>query len=124
MATVGCGEQTLLRWIDMYLEKGLSGLVKPISHQSPQRLNEEQKQQLKKMLLEQKPTDYGLVDRYIWTGKIIVEVIKAKWDVELKDSRIYEILSELGLSHQKSHRDYENADQKVQKEFVDTVKKN
>lgn len=122
METVGCGEQTLIRWLDIYLAKGLLGLVESITHQKPQKLNGEQKQQLKTMLLEEKPADYG-IERYIWTGKIIVDVIKARWNVELKDSRVYQILAELGLSHQKAHRDYENADPVAQKEFVATVKK-
>jgi transposase len=61
--------------------------------------------------------------RYIWTGKIISQVIQQKWGVELKSSRIYEILDELNLSHQKAHRDYANADSVLQKQFVDTLKK-
>jgi transposase len=75
------------------------------------------------MLLEKKPTEYS-IDRQIWTGKIIIEVIRARWGIEIKDSRIYDILKEIGLSHQKAHRDYENSDVQVQKEFVDTIKKN
>lgn len=122
MQIVGCAEKTLTIWIDIYLEKGLAGLVEPIKHNKPQKLSVEQKQQLKTMLLEQKPTDYG-IERQIWTGKIIVEVIAKIWNVELKDSRIYQILDEMGLSHQKAHRDYENADSEVQKEFVSTIKK-
>ncbi len=123
MEIVGCVEQTLISWIDIYLEKGLAGLVAPIRHQKPQKLNPEQKEQLKTMLLKQKPIDYG-IDRYIWTGKIIEEVIKTRWNLELKDSRIYQILDSLGLSHQKAHRDYENANPEAQKEFVSTIKKN
>lgn len=74
------------------------------------------------MLLSQKPTDYG-IDRYIWTGEIIITVLKQRWGVELKDSRIYEILDSLNLSHQKAHRDYANADQELQLQFVETIKK-
>lgn len=44
--------------------------------------------------------------------------------VELKDSRIYEILDELNLSHQKAHRDYANADEEQQNIFVLNLKKN
>lgn len=123
MEIVGCVEQTLTTWIDIYLEQGLTGLTVAIRHQKPQKLNAEQKQQLKVMLLEQNPTDYG-IDRYIWTGKIIADVINSKWNVELKDSRIYQILDEMCVSHQKAHRDYENADPEAQKEFVSEVKKN
>ena len=63
------------------------------------------------MLLENKPTDYE-IDGQIWTGKIIVEVLQNRWGVELKDSRIYDILKEMGLSHPKA-----------QAEFVATIKK-
>ncbi len=78
---------------------------------------------MKVMLIEQEQTTYG-IDRQIWTGKIIKEVIQQKWEVELKDSRIYDFLKKLGLSHQKAYRDYENADSEQQQKFVATIKKN
>lgn len=117
-----CTDKTLATWIDKYLEGGFKKLTSPITHQVKQRLNPEQKQELFKMLLSEKPSDYG-IDRNIWTAKIIAQVILEKWDVSLKDSRIYSILDELNLSHQKSHRDYDNADPNLQKEFVEKIKK-
>jgi transposase len=75
------------------------------------------------MLLEQKPIDYG-IDRYIWTGKIISQVIHSRWGVTLRNSRIYEIIEQLNLSHQKAHRDYANADERLQQQFVEILKKN
>ena len=51
------------------------------------------------------------------------EVIEQRFEVRLKDSRIYELLDELGLSYQRAHRDYANADLQAQKEWVETVKK-
>ena len=42
------------------------------------------------MLLSDKPIDYG-IDRNIWTGKIISNVIELRWGVKLKTTRIYEI---------------------------------
>lgn len=119
---LGCTYKTLTQWIDKFLEGGLKQLTEPITHEVPSRLNLEQKQELKKMLLEQKPKDYG-IDRHIWTGKIICTVIHKRWGVSLKDSRIYEILAELNLSHQKAHRDYANADPQKQTQFVETLKK-
>jgi transposase len=120
---VGCADLTLAEWMKKYLEKGLAGLVEPIKHQVKSRLDAEQQQEVKRMLLNERPTKYG-IDREIWTGNIIAFVIKQKWEVELKTSRIYEILSELNLSHQKAHRDYANASPEKQKEFVETLKKN
>lgn len=120
---LGCRDETLARWIEKYLDTGLAGLVTPISHQVKTRLSPEQQQQLKRMILTERPSKYG-IDRQIWTGKIIAAVILEQWGVELKTSRIYEILDELNLSHQKAHRDYENASPEKQKEFVKILKKN
>ena len=120
---LGCTDLTIARWIVRYLETGLEGLVEPIKHQVKERLTPQQSQSLKEMVLNQRPTKYG-IDREIWTGKIIAFVIQQKWGIELKTSRIYEILDRLNLSHQKAHRDDENADPVKQKKFVKLLKKN
>lgn len=119
---LGCRYDTLTSWIDKYLDGGLNGLVSPIRHQKPSRLSQDQQQQLKAMVLTQRPTDYGY-ERQMWTGAILSAVIEQRFGVPLKDSRIYELLSELGLSYQRAHRDYANADPAAQKEWVEAVKK-
>lgn len=119
---VGCRYDTLTRWMNKYLDGGLQGLVQPIRHQKPSRLSPEQQQQLKDMVLTQRPTDYG-IDRNMWTGAILSVVIEQRFEVPLKDSRIYELLCELGLSYQRAHRDYANANPQAQQEWVATVKK-
>lgn len=117
-----CTYKTLTSWIDKYLEGGLKKLTEPIKHQVPQRLSLVQKQQFKQILLQQTPQDYG-IDRNLWTAKIMIQVIEQKWNVHLKDSRIYEIIGELNLSYQKGHRDYANADKNKQKQFIELLKK-
>ena len=119
---VHCTYKTLTSWIDKYLEGGLEKLTEPIKHRAPQRLTPTQKQELKQMLLEQTPQDYS-IDRNLWTAKIMIQVIDQKWNVQLKNSRIYEIIGELNLSYQKGHRDYANADKGQQKQFVEVLKK-
>ncbi len=119
---VNCTYKTLTSWIDKYLEGGLEKLTEPIKHQAPQRLNPAQKQQFKQMLLQQTPNDYG-IDRNLWTAKIMIQIIEQKWKVKLKSSRIYEIIQELNLSYQRSHRDYANAEKMKQKQFVELLKK-
>jgi transposase len=122
MEKLGCSRQSLISWIDCYCQGGLEALVAPTTVTRKQRLSPSQKAALKQMLLEQKPSDYG-IERQIWTGKTICEVIQQRWQVELKDSRIYDILKEIGLSYQKAHRDYENGDPVAQQQFVETLKK-
>ena len=119
---VGCSYDTLTSWLRKYLQGGLKALASPIEHQKLSRLTSEQQQQLKAIILTQLPTDYG-IERQMWTGAIISKVIAQRFKVQLKDSRIYELLHELGLSYQRAHRDYANANPKAQKEWVDTVKK-
>jgi transposase len=119
---LGCTDLTLANWIQKYVDGGLDGLVEPIKHNVTSRLNDDQRQELRRMILNERPTKYG-INREIWTGDIISEVIKKLWDVDLKTSRIYDILAELRLSHQKTHRDYANASPEEQKEFVETLKK-
>lgn len=119
---VGCTYDTLSSWLDKYLQGGLSHLVSPIKHQKPGRLSDEQQQQLKVMVLTQRPTDYD-IERQMWTGAVLSQVIAQQFNVQLKDSRIYELLDELGLSYQRAHRDYANADPIAQKDWVETVKK-
>jgi len=119
---IGCRYDTLTSWLDKYLDSGLNGIVNPIRHLKPSRLTPEQQQQLKEMVLRQRPTNYGY-ERNLWTGAILSEVIAQRFEVQLKDSRIYELLSELGLSYQRAHRDYANANPKAQKEWVAAVKK-
>ena len=61
-----CHYQTLSTWIDKFLEGGLKNLVETIIHQISSRLNIEQKQELKIMILEELPRDY-VVDRNKWS---------------------------------------------------------
>jgi transposase len=110
-------------WTKKYVNLGLSGFIKPKEQINSQRLSTQQKKELESIIANKSPNDYGF-ERYIWTGEIICELVKQEFGVELKDSRIYEILKELGLSHQKAHRDYDNADKDKQIEFQDNLKKN
>ncbi len=121
--SLGCSYNALTKWMDVVLLDGLKQLVAPIKHpNTPQCLSPEQKQELKRMILEQSPRDYG-VSRNLWTAVVIIEIIQSRWAVSLKSSRIYEILHEVGLSYQRAHRDYQPADKAAQIAFVEQVKK-
>lgn len=120
---LGINSSTGHRYLNLYLESGLEILTKKKTKTTSQRLSIQDKQKLREILLTKTPQDYGF-DRYIWTGQILEQLIKQEFNVELKDSRIYEILAELRLSHQKAHRDYDNSDPEKQLEFQENLKKN
>jgi transposase len=56
MIEVRCARQTLVTWIDMYCAGGLESLTQATVSNKPERLSDEQKVELKRMLLENKPT--------------------------------------------------------------------
>ena len=64
---LNCHSQTLSTWIDKFLEGGLKNLVETIIHQISSRLNIEQKQELKTMILKELPRDYGVdINKWSW----------------------------------------------------------
>jgi len=79
---VGCRYDTLTNWLDKYLNGGLSEL----KSDSASKAEFEQQQQLKAMVMTQRPIDYG-IERQMWTGALS-EVIAQRFEVQLKDSRI------------------------------------
>jgi transposase len=109
-------------WIEAFLSGGLEKLCQPIKRKIKNRISDIQKQELRNIILTQIPKDYG-IDRNLWTAEVIIELIKTKWNVDYKDSRIYEILDDLGLSHQKAHRDYANSDPQLRKQRRDVMEK-
>jgi transposase len=119
---LGCSKTSLANWLDCYLSKGLKGLVEAIRHQKPERLSLEQKQHLQAWLLDKQPADFGL-DGYIWTAKLIAALVKQEFGVTYQPSSIYKLLDRMGLSHQRAHRDYGNADKQEQEQFISLLKK-
>lgn len=109
-------------WIEAFLSGGLVQLCKPATRVITNRMSDEQKTELAQIILTQTPKDHGL-DRNLWTAEVIIEMIKTKWDIDYKDSRIYEILDDLGLSHQKALRDYANSDPILRQQRRDAMEK-
>jgi len=114
--------QTLRKWLGVFLKGGFNKLLAPIKRQRPEKLSDFRKKILKFILLHKSPSKYGF-DTYIWTLKVVQQLLEEKWDVKLQPTRIYEILQGLNMSHQRVHRDYLNASKSKQKEFVDDLKK-
>ena len=121
---IGVQILTLSQWLKLFVEGGLEGICQPIRHPGkPRSLDGSQMAELRRTVLEDSPQKWGF-DRNIWTGQLLSEMLLRRWGVGLKDSRIYELLKELGITHQRAHRDYANADPQKQKAFVEDFKKN
>lgn len=117
---LNCDIQTLRTWIDLYLGGGFKRLLEPkvSGKKGKGRLSSKRLKLLKYIILNKLPSDYGF-DGYVWTLDIISKLLKNKWSIELKKSRLGTIMDkELNLSYQKFHRDYINADKGKQQAFV------
>jgi transposase len=102
--------------------KALHNLCQPITRKPTKFLTSEQEQALKAVIISKKPEEVGLAG-YIWTGVIIAQYIKREFKVIYQPTSVYDVLARLGLSHQRAHQDYANADKQEQAVFVSKVKK-
>lgn len=120
---LNCDIKSLRNWVDAYLSGGFKQLLAPkvSGKRDKGKLNKDQLRVLKYIVLEKTPLDYGM-DFYRWTLDAIKNLIATKWQIELKKSQIQVILKQkLGLSYQKFHRDYANADINKQKAFAKDI---
>lgn len=113
----GVRRKTLEGWLDSYLHGGFDALLAPQKRPRPQALTPQRRKVLRHILLHKAPADYG-IDSCQWTAPHVMELLRSKWDVALRPTRLYEIFDELGLSHQKAHRDYGPARPGQRAEFV------
>lgn len=120
---LGCSVNTLNGWVDKYLSGGFAELLKPkkSGKEGKGQLEGRYLEVFKYIILHKYPSDYsdyGLVG-YVWTLKTMQILLVKKWNINLKKSRIHDILDKkLNLSFQKFHRDYSNANPAKQQNFV------
>jgi transposase len=102
----------ITNWVHRFKSKGIEGLKDKASRGIKPRLSTAQKQQLKALVTQANPIDYGY-HTAIWTGPILIDWIKKNFEVEYKKVQIYNILKELGLSHQKGKGFHIEANQEL-----------
>ncbi len=90
--------KTIYNWQDRYKESGIEG-IKPLPRGGKEkRLNKEQLDTLTELIIagpEQSGYETG-----IWTGPLVVELIKRKFSINYSASQVRRILNQLGFSIQ------------------------
>lgn len=109
-------EQSCRSYINTYISGGFEQLCTPITRNQPSLLTQEQEAAFKRILLDKFPFEVGL-EGNIWTGKLMRQYLKKTYAVVYK-SGIYDLLERLGLSYQRAHLDYGNADEQEQYKFI------
>ena len=111
---------TVRKYVTHYIQEGFLGLCAPQLQPRAGRLTSEQEAAFRHTLLTSCPEDHGLVGR-IWTGHLMRHYLLDKWNV-VYYAGIYDVLDRLGLSHQKAHADYGNADPAAQRACLEALK--
>lgn len=121
---LNCSKTSLNDWIDSYLLGGFKELLKPwdSGRKNKGQLNQTQERILRFIILHKSPLLYGY-STGLWTLSLLSDLLNKKWGISLKTTQLHSILQErLGLSHQKYHQDYKEANKAAQKAFVNSLK--
>ena len=117
---LGYAEKSLRRWAATYCLGGFTLLCEKITKDRESNLGRENEILLREILLNKKPSDYGFTE-HIWSGQLIADLILKEWNVKYTKFGVYAMLHKMGLSYQKAHRDYANADIEQQKIFTNEL---
>lgn len=112
--------KSICNWVNRLNEGGVEALIDKVKPGRNNRLGPDELQQIRSVLLDKQPENYGY-NSATWTGPLLIEFIKKEYDVEYKKAQIYNILKKLGLTFQKGKGIYPEAEDRAEK--VDALKK-
>jgi len=112
----------ICNWAHRFEENGLEGLKDKPKSGRKSRLTEQQKDEIKSVLLNNRPDEFGY-NTSTWSGPILIDYVKNRYDITYMKAQIYNVLKTLGLSFQKGRPTYPEADEKTREEFKTHLKK-
>lgn len=114
--------KSINNWVHRFNKEGLSGLIdKPIPGRNP-RLNEAEKEAIKRVVIEDTPEKHGY-NSATWTGPMLINYIEKEYGKSYKKAQVYKILEKLNLTYQKSKGIYPEAQNEKRIEIVKELKK-
>lgn len=119
--------KTLVSWIKVLVAEGVEAGLRRLGREKqvkqPSKLSPAQQEALLAVLTNEAPSAYGY-EQNIFTAQMLVEIVKSKWNIDLSDQTIYNLLRKHRFSYQRAHRDYGTPDPAQQQAFQATLKKN
>ncbi|ANH81771.1 transposase [Niabella ginsenosidivorans] len=94
----------ITNWVHRFEQEGIEGLKDKRGRGRKSKLDEEQLERIKQLLLNESPIDFGF-NTATWTGPLVIDWIRKYFGLEYKKAQIYNILKSLGFSYQKE-REY------------------
>ena len=118
--SLGFGRTSIYRWLRAYEEQGLEALVEKVAQGPEPKLNEKQRQRVKRWILGKDPRQYGF-EFGLWTRRIVQALIQEKMGIELGITAVGRRLASLNITPQKPlRRAYERDPQAVQRWLDET----
>lgn len=90
-------------WLKKFREEGWEALAENIAQGPEPKLNEKQRQQVRRWILGKDPRQYGF-DFGLWSRRIVQALIKEKLNVELGLTAVGRLLAQLEITPQKPLR--------------------
>jgi transposase len=100
--TLNVDDQTVRRWRRTFKAKGREGLKARKHGGRPPRMDGQQKQRLRELLLKT-PGECGF-QKYLWTQQLIADLIQREFSISYHHDHVGVILHDLGFTHQKPAR--------------------
>lgn len=113
----------ITNWVHRFEQEGLDGLKDKPGRGRKSSLSIDQTKTLSNLLLTESPVNHGY-NSETWTGPMLIDWIKANFEIEFKKAQIYNIVKQLGFSYQKAKGFYPETDHQAQQEFKESLKKN
>lgn len=114
MKYLGLCRTSIYRWLRKYDDQGMEALVERIAQGPEPKLNEKQRQQVKRWILGKDPRQYGF-DFGLWSRRIVRALIEEKMGIDLGITAVGRLLASLDITPQKPlRRAYERDPQAVE----------
>jgi transposase len=115
---VGITKTSVSRINQVYQKEGLSGIPDKAREGRPSKLTNEQKEQIKEMVLTKAPVEVGFPAEFNWTAGLIVKFVKREYGLNYSIRGITGIFERLGLSYTRPTYVLAKADKQKQEQFV------
>jgi transposase len=103
MRSLGLCRTSIYPWLRKFREEGWDALVERIAQGPEPKLDEKQREQVKRWILGKDPRQYGF-DFGLWTRRIVQTLIEDKMKVELGLTAVGRLLASLDITPQKPLR--------------------
>lgn len=120
IANILCrSEKTIRIYLHAYEKEGISGLIMRFSPGRSSRLTKDQRDELKRVIVNQVPADVGFTARFNWTLQLIADYIEHMYGCKYSLRGVSKLMEHMDISYTKPTYTLAAADPVKQQQFVE-----